>query len=369
MKLFNSNIIDLLIRKGLPFVIYSLPDSKETILLVQKSPTFHNTEFEYIEKIQGFVIAEFISAKTNIIQYIKPDFILTSEDDLNELNTYLIGLSDANLPDHKVNGSSFLSKVEYLSKTDYIIDKLKKEELDKIVISRISPMELLPDFKIDKFIESAIKKYPKDFVYLLSSSETGIWAGATPEILFKKSNNHYETNAIAGTRLLNDYKRKKTWGEKEIEEQRLVSYFIEKLLSEIGIKDYESIGPETIAAGNLVHLKTIFKIKLSDLENITGLLIKGLHPTPAVCGLPKARAYKMIENAEVHKRELYTGFLGPWNFKKTSQLFVNLRCAKFVNHKALFYVGGGLTAQSDAKAEWQETVNKMKTLLSVIEKL
>ncbi len=369
MKLFNSNIIDLLIRKGLPFVTYSLPGSKETILLVQKSPNLHKTEFDNIENIQGFVIAEFISAKTNIIEYINPDFIFTSEEDLNELNDFLVGLSDVNPPDEKLNESSFLSKVQYLNKTDYIIDKLNEEELDKIVISRVSPMELLPDFKIDKFIESTINKYPKAFVYLLNSGKTGIWAGATPEILFKKTNDYYETNAIAGTRLLSDYKKKKLWGEKEIEEQQLVSYYIEKLLSEIGIKDYKSTGPETITAGNLVHLKTSFKIKASAINNITGQLIKGLHPTPAVCGLPKARAYHMIENAEVHRRELYTGFLGPWNFKDSSQLFVNLRCAKFVNNMALFYVGGGLTAQSDAKAEWQETVNKTKTLLSVIEKL
>ncbi len=367
--LFNSNIIQLLIRKGLPFVIYSLPNSDKSLLLVQKSLTLHKIEFDYIEKIEGFVIAEFRSAKTNIIQYIKPDFVFTSDDDLSVLNNYLISLSDAELSDDTLNGSSFLSKVEYLSKTDYIIDKLKKEELDKIVISRISPMELLHDFKIDKFIESTIKKYPKAFVYLLNSAETGIWAGATPEILFKKTDDYYETNAVAGTRLLSDYKKKKVWGEKEAKEQGLVSDYIEKLLSEIGIKDYESIGPETIIAGNLVHLKTIFKIKPSDIENITGQLIKGLHPTPAVCGLPKAAAYHMIENAEVHKRELYTGFLGPWNFKDSSQLFVNLRCAKFVNNTALFYVGGGLTALSDAKAEWQETVNKTKTLLSVIEKL
>ncbi|PLX09747.1 MAG: hypothetical protein C0598_11715 [Marinilabiliales bacterium] len=259
--------------------------------------------------------------------------------------------------------------MEYLSKTDYIIDKLKDEELDKIVISRISPMELHSDFNYLSFIENTIKKYPKAFTYFLYSEETGIWAGATTEILFKKTDDYYETNSVAGTQLLSNYKKNKTWGEKEIEEQRLVSYYIEKLLSEIGIKEYETIGHDTITAGNIVHLKTVFKIKTSVLNQNIAKVIKGLHPTPAVCGLPKARAYHMIEAAEVHKRELYTGFLGPWNFNNESQLFVNLRCAKFVNNKALFYVGGGLTAQSDAKAEWQETVNKSKTLLSVIEKL
>ncbi len=100
-----------------------------------------------------------------------------------------------------------------------------------------------------------------------------------------------------------------------------------------------------------------------------GKLIAGLHPTPAVCGLPKADAFLLIQKAELHNRKYYTGFLGPWKMENESQLFVNLRCAELGTDKINIYVGGGLTEASNPEAEYQETVHKSKTLLSVIENL
>jgi isochorismate synthase len=368
MSFFNNNIIKLLVKKGLAFAIYSLPNSKDYRLVVQKGKELFKTEFEDIENIDAFIVAEFRSAKTNIINYIKPDFSYKSTNDISGLIKYLNSL-DNHEYEGKNNQYAYLSKIEYLGKTDYLIDKLKAKELQKIVISRISAMELASNLDLDLFIEKSFKKYPEAFVYMINSEETGIWTGASPELLLKKSKGVVETNAIAGTQLLSDYETKHYWGQKELEEQQLVSSYIEKLLSELGLKDYNASGPETIKAGNLVHLKTTFKIPSTGLNKKLGVFIKGLHPTPAVCGLPKAAAFHMIENAESHERELYTGFIGPWNLNGSSQLFVNLRCAKILDNKVLFYVGGGLTASSDAKAEWMETVNKTKTLLSVIENL
>jgi len=73
--------------------------------------------------------------------------------------------------------------------------------------------------------------------------------------------------------------------------------------------------------------------------------------------------------AEQHDRRFYTGFLGPWKLNGHSQLFVNLRCAEIGNDTFNLYVGGGLTANSVSEDEWEETVQKSKTLLLVIEKL
>ncbi len=368
MSFLKKNIINLLVEKGVTFAVFRLPSSKHANLIVQKATDLHKTEFEDIENVDAFVVAEFKSAKTNIIKYIKPDFSYKTGDDISGLTKYL-----KNLNNHEStaanNQYSYLSKIEYLGKTDYIIDKLKANELHKIVISRISAMELASRLDLDNFIEKSLKKYPEAFVYLISSDETGIWTGASPELLLNKSDGLCETDAIAGTQLLSEYDKNHFWGQKELEEQQMVSAYIGKLLSELGIKDYTAKGPETISAGDIVHLKTTFKIEASALSDKLGIFIKGLYPTPAVCGLPKAAAFHMIENAESHDRELYTGFIGPWNLEGSSQLFVNLRCAKILNDKVLFYVGGGLTASSDAKAEWQETVNKTKTLLSVIENL
>ena len=174
---------------------------------------------------------------------------------------------------------------------------------------------------------------------------------------------------MAGTQLLDEDSENITWTNKEKEEQHLVSLFIESNLSELGIHDFDKVGPINVSAGHIAHIQTQFKIPFSSLNEKEGKFIASLHPTPAVCGLPKAEAYLMIHKAEQHQRRYYTGFLGPWKLANQSQLFVNLRCAELDTNKINIYVGGGLTASSSNKDEYKETVYKSKTLLSIVENL
>ncbi len=101
-------------------------------------------------------------------------------------------------------------------------------------------------------------------------------------------------------------------------------------------------------------------------------MIKKLHPTPAVCGLPKEAAKQFILENESYHRKFYTGFLGELNidfktFKKEySDLFVNLRCMDIENNAATLYVGCGITKDSIPEMEFMETVNKSMTIRKVV---
>ena len=90
-----------------------------------------------------------------------------------------------------------------------------------------------------------------------------------------------------------------------------------------------------------------------------------MHPTPAVCGIPLEITKNYIQKNEVHERELYTGYIGEVNLDSAS-LYVNLRCMKITSDQFYVYVGGGLTAKSNAKQEWEETEIKAQTMLSLI---
>jgi len=112
-----------------------------------------------------------------------------------------------------------------------------------------------------------------------------------------------------------------------------------------------------------------------------------LHPTPAVCGLPKESAKQFILEHEDYNREFYTGFLGELNCETTiaprsgrrnienrayavsrtsTQLYVNLRCMQLKNQQAIIYVGGGITEGSNAESEWEETVSKSLVIKSIL---
>jgi len=229
-----------------------------------------------------------------------------------------------------------------------------------------------------------LEKYKEAMVYLWFHPETGIWLGATPETLLQTDARRFNTMALAGTQ---EYKGslKVEWGTKEIDEQQLVTDEIVQRLHNVS-KTLTVDKAITYRAGNLLHLKTGIQ---GTFDGIQGLrpIIKALHPTPAVCGLPKEEAKDFILNNEGYDRAYYTGFLGELNkrttvkratrkgnienqaygmIKKQTHLFVNLRCMQFTEGLATLYIGGGITLASDPESEWEETLRKAETLGKVL---
>jgi isochorismate synthase len=101
-------------------------------------------------------------------------------------------------------------------------------------------------------------------------------------------------------------------------------------------------------------------------NNLT-VLTKVLHPTPAVCGTPQKVAKVFIHKNENYDREYYTGFLGPVSgLEDRSDLYVNVRCMKMGTKTAFLYVGGGITEASQPLEEWEETQDKLQTMLQVL---
>ena len=113
------------------------------------------------------------------------------------------------------------------------------------------------------------------------------------------------------------------WDEKNREEQEYVAAYIRKQLRSLGISPTEK-GPYPAFAGALSHLKTDFHFSLNDSQRL-GDLLKLLHPTPAVCGLPKEEAYRFILDNEGYDRSYYSGFIGWLRPEGRTDLYVNLR--------------------------------------------
>jgi len=146
-----------------------------------------------------------------------------------------------------------------------------------------------------------------------------------------------------------------------------VSEFIRDALHQHGFRDVREQPPRTITIGDLIHLKTKFEIDApSNAPEMQTQLLRALHPTPAVCGLPKKEALQFIRKSESHDREFYSGFLGTLNFKEQTRLFVNLRCLKLMGRTAILYAGAGITGDSVPEKEWTETERKLDALRSCL---
>ena len=250
------------------------------------------------------------------------------------------------------------NKEEYLISGTQFLNKIKTRKLSKAIFSRIK--EVPTGNEPEAIFQELCDTYPTAFVYLISSSLFGTWIGASPEVLINIENGEGKTVALAGTKPSNDYT---DWGDKEKDEQKIVSDFIADKLLQLKIKEIQKSTVGELIAGPVKHLVTNFFFEQGDVTIAN--IIESLHPTPAVCGLPQKEASELISEEEQHNRSLYAGVIG-FISEKESKLFVNLRCAQLLEDKALLYLGGGYTKDSIVENEWTETENKAKTLLKVL---
>ena len=235
------------------------------------------------------------------------------------------------------------------------------------MLSKVRVEKLSDNFQPEAFFLQLCQKYPHAFVYIMQLPEVGSWVGATPEPLLTIENEYISTVSLAGTQLATEADIKSyRWNNKEIEEQGIVTNYVEQTLRSLQITNVTKNGPENYRAANLIHLKTAFEFSASELKNRLSMLLKALHPTPSVGGLPKTEAREFILTNEKHDRSYYTGFLGPVNINKKSNIFVNLRCLQLFDKQFVLYSGAGITPSSIAENEWTETDNKMMTMLNVM---
>ena len=145
---------------------------------------------------------------------------------------------------------------------------------------------------------------------------------------------------------------------KDIREQAFVTEYIGGCLRERGVR-FTLEGPYTATAGELAHLKTDIRFRLSSVEAL-GDILQALHPTPAVCGLPKEEAFRFILSHEGYDRSYYAGFLGRWEPEGKTALYVNLRCMQCGEgaEKIRLYAGAGSCRLPCAKKNgWRRNVS------------
>ena len=245
---------------------------------------------------------------------------------------------------------------------------LRAGDFQKLVLSRGCTDAFPHGFSWARAFTAACRRYVHSYVYLFHTPQTGFWLGATPEILLVGSKGEYRTVALAGTQFLQEGKLTAPWSEKNIREQAFVTEYIGGCLRERGVR-FTLEGPYTATAGELAHLKTDIRFRLSSVEALGGIL-QALHPTPAVCGLPKEDAFRFILSHEGYDRSYYAGFLGRWEPEGKTALYVNLRCMQCGEgtKKIRLYAGGGILPASVCEEEWMETERKLQTMKYVISK-
>ena len=326
-----------------------------------------------LDDCRGYVFAPFASSSQNPILLLRPDVVETySCDDVAQALSVSDGLSDFQFT-YSDPGRipSMPERFHYHLDFCNFHAQLCEGTFRKIVLARCSTIEkpemLSPFFLFQK----ACASYPRMFISLVSTPQGGTWLTASPEILLERvipqpssadDSCFFKTIALAGTA---DYSYDVRWSEKNIREQRYVATYMMETLEQFS-NDIAEEGPCTVRAANLAHLRSDFNFRLDNTHHL-GSLLHALHPTPAVCGLPKHDAINFILRNESVPRGYYSGFQGPLDVDGTTHLYVSLRCMSIHGNRYRLYAGGGLLSDSDEESEWNETEAKLNTMRYVLE--
>ena len=117
---------------------------------------------------------------------------------------------------------------------------------------------------------------------------------------------------------------------------------------------------------NVYHLVSVVEGMLAEGENSVDL-IRAAFPGGSITGCPKIRSMEIIDELESHRRHIYTGSIGYISFHDTMDLSIAIRTATIVGDRLVFSVGGGIVYDSDPEDEYEETLHKGQTLMSVFQ--
>lgn len=363
------NVVDTLIKKNRSFALWRIPGESPRFAMQTSGSARLLYHIEELDEQSGFVIAPFHVSKQHPIVLIRPDIQeLPSDEDIKVSCLW----NKSSMPtEQEFHHSETLVSYPENPKEDYnrrfntFIEPLHRKQFEKLVLSRSQTIPAgKTDFSPAAAFHKAIERYKYSYVYLCHTPETGTWLGCTPEIILSGEKGEWHTVALAGTQPLQNGELPTEWDDKNREEQEYVAFYIRKQLQALGIKPTET-PPAPVRAGELSHLKSDFSFPLPDNKKL-GELLKRLHPTPAVCGLPKEETYRFIRENEGYDRSYYSGFIGWLAPEEKSDLYVNLRCMNILPGSFVLYAGGGILASSETESEWLETEAKMQTMKRLV---
>ena len=385
---------------GFPVALWRLPNGTEKELIIDGSGDVRTVAIDLDELPMGFAVSPFLNPDGQHTLFLQADWywrfderekVLAEERRLAVEHPAAVRLAqhlERPQPD-TVNKATVTvlppnegEQEAYEAVIRQAVRQMERGKFRKVVLSRTKALQFEQQPDVVALFNRLCEVYPAAFVSAIFLPEEGqVWLGATPERLVSlDAQGIFRTVSLAGTQsAYNGEGRLKRpsethWTHKEIEEQALVSRYISDCFKKVHLREYVEEGPKTVMAGNLMHLQTDFTVdtQSANFPQLGTVMTQLLHPTSAVCGMPREAAQRFILQHETHDRELYSGYLGPVNVNgagqgPTTNLFVNLRCLKLEGEQGTLYAGGGLTKESVPAREWRETELKCQTLLAVIE--
>ncbi|WP_455487534.1 isochorismate synthase [Haemophilus sp.] len=247
--------------------------------------------------------------------------------------------------------------------------EIKSGELTKIVLANETTFHLKQAINAYDFLAESEKQNQGCYHFLWAENPYSVFVGSTPERLFAREYNLLLTEALAGTASVSENEEETqsqaNWllnDEKNLKENWLVVEDISQNLRK-QVESFDVSNVELKPLRKVQHL--IRKIRANLTAHYADVnILKAIHPTAAVAGLPQQQAKMILSEIETFDRGWYAGTLGVMS-EACSEFCVAIRSAFIEAHRIRVFAGAGIVAGSQPLEEWKEIERKAAGLISL----
>ena len=219
---------------------------------------------------------------------------------------------------------------------------------------------------LDFFADAVTRTAPARGAYL--AGDWGAVASLSPELFLRRSGEQVSSSPIKGTLARHADPSELLASAKDVAENIMIVDLVRNDLSHVAATGTVTV-PELLAvrpAPGVWHLVSTVTARVPAAVSNSALL-DAAFPPASVTGTPKIRARQLLSQWEPHRRGVYCGTIGLASPLAGCELNVAIRTVEFdAAHHALLGVGGGITADSDPDAEWQECLDKAAPIVGQV---
>lgn len=247
--------------------------------------------------------------------------------------------------------------------------RIRDGEAEKVVLART--MEVDPPHPVEPLdlVMALWEENHGSHVFLFEPGPGSALVGAAPETIATVVNGVVRSTAVAGSIGVGadsvetaQLARELYNSDKDRAEHDFVVQDMVARLSALGCTVRRDVAPHVLTLARIQHLETKIAATIPDALTLLDILAS-LHPTPAVCGMPRNVARSILTESEVFDRGWYAGPVG-WFGSDGKGIFVPaLRSAVGTGSRWRLFAGGGIVAGSDPALEWEETELKFQPVL------
>jgi menaquinone-specific isochorismate synthase len=262
-------------------------------------------------------------------------------------------------------------KPQWVESCERILRKFDESNLDKVILARQTELAFSGKVPAVRFLLDYPFPDNSTYRFYLEPSEGHAFISFTPERLYRRDGDMLETEALAGTVTkgsieADDHAASELLlnSEKDIREHRFVKDTIYQELQPVcsDIDMQEEVG--VLQLNRLAHLYARCRAQLKPEFRNDSTVLRQLHPTPAVGGVPREEAMALILSIEPFCRGWYAAPVG-WLSQDAAEFAVGIRSALVNEDRVYLYSGAGLVQGSDPQSEWEEVDQKIGDILAI----